>query len=445
MSDKLVIFDEVQHKVLKIRIYPNQDQTILINKTFGSCRKLYNERLQERNEFYIDNILPIRSKATKAEINQIYKNFKPKTEKEWKQVYPWMKEVSSCALQQARMDCDQAFMNFFKSHNGSRKGKSGFPKFKSKHNNHQSYREVMVNDTCLNFEERKVKLPKIGKVSFKDRKFPTWWKRKIKLCSMTIEKSCSNQYFVAILFEVQKAVHKIDNRKDAIGMDFSPAEMYVDSDEKSGKDFGYVAQKQAHHKQLRKLSRRLARKQKGSKNRNKARIKLARLEEHIANSRKDWIEKESLRLVRSYKKIVVEDLNLKGISKFLRNAKNMNDTSWATFVSRLQAKGEDYNCKVIKADRYFPSSKLCSCCGWKYEDLKLSEREWTCECCGTHHIRDVNAAINLKNYVPMEGRELTPVESDKVKSLALLALQVDSFDEAGNHSQVTSGRNVLGL
>ena len=444
MSDKLVIFDEVQHKVLKIRIYPNQDQTILINKTFGSCRKLYNEHLQERNEFYIDNILPISKEERQLKSKEIYKKFKPKTEKEWKEVYPYMTEVSSAALQQARMDCDQAFVNFFKSNNGSRKGKSGFPKFKSKHNN-QSYREVMVGDNNLNFEERKVKIPKIGKVSFKDRKFPTWWERRTKLCSMTVEKNCSNQYFVAILFEVQKAVHKIDNRKDVIGMDFSPAEMYINSDGKSGKDFGYVAQKQAHHKQLRKLSRQLARKQKCSMNRNKARIKLARLEEHIANSRKDWIEKESLRLVRSYGKVVVEDLSLKGISKFLRNAKNMNDTSWGMFVSRLQAKGEDYNCKVIKANRYFPSSKLCSCCGWKYEKLQLSEREWTCCNCGTHHIRDVNAAINLKNYVPLEERELTPVESDKVKSLALLALQVGTLDEAGNHSQATSGRNVLGL
>lgn len=432
MSEKLVIFDEIQHKVLKVRIYPNTEQVTLINKTFGSCRKLYNEHLQERNEFYIDNILPIRSKATKAEINQIYKNFKPKTEKEWKQVYPWMKEVSSCALQQARMDCDQAFVNFFKSNNGTRNEKSGFPKFKSKHNNHQSYREVMVDDSYLNFEGRKVKLPKIGLVSFKDRKFPIWWNRKTKLCSMTIEKNCSNQYFVAILFEVQKAVHRIENRKESLGMDFSPAEMYVDSDGKSGKDFGYVAQKQAHHKQLRKLSRRLARKQKDSKNRNKARIKLARLEEHIANSRKDWVEKETLRLVKSYKKIVVEDLNLKGISKFLRNAKNMNDTSYGTFVSRLQAKGQDYNCNVVKADRYFPSSKLCSKCGWKYERLQLSERKWTCPECGTRYIRDVNAAINLKNYVPLEEWKLTPVENVKVKSLALLALQVGSFDEAGN-------------
>lgn len=445
MSDKLVMFDETQHKVLKIRIYPNTDQSILINKTFGSCRKLYNEYLQERNEFYIDNILPIPKEERETKSKEIYKNFKPKTEKEWKVIYPYMKEVSSAALQQARLDCDQAFVNFFKSNNGSRKGKSGFPKFKSKHSNHQSYREVMVEDSYLNFEERKVKLPKVGIIQFKDRKFPTWWNRKTKLCSMTVEKNCSNQYFVAILFEVQKAVHKIENRKESLGLDFSPSEMYINSDGKSGRDFGYVAQKQAHHKQLKKFSRQLAKKQKGSNNRNKARIKLARLEEHIANSRKDWIEKESLRLVRTYDKVVVEDLNLKGISNFLRNAKNMNDTSWGTFVSRLQAKGQDYNCNVIKADRYFPSSKLCSCCGWKYEGLQLSERKWTCPKCGTNHIRDVNAAINLKNYIPMESRESTPVESSKVAKLAELALQATKLEEAGSTLQATKCRNLPNL
>ena len=456
MSDKLVIFDEVQHKVLKIRIYPNQDQTILINKTFGSCRKLYNEHLQERNEFYIDNILPIKNKATSLEIQKVYKTFKPKTEKEWKVIYPYMTEVSSSALQQARIDCDQAFANFFKSNNGTRKGKSGFPKFKSKKNNYQSYREPNINENCqCLFENRIVKIPKIGKVAFKDRSFPKWWNQIHKLCSMTVSKSCSGNYYVSILFEVTPCTYKVENRKEAIGLDFSPSEMYVSSESQTGKNFGYIAQKQAHSKQLRKLQRRFAKKQflkdpnspkkLSSKNREKARIKLARLEEHITNSRRDWIEKESLRLVRSYDKVIVEDLNLIGISKFLRNAKNMNDTSWGIFVSRLEVKGKDYDCKVVKADRYFPSSQLCSNCGYQYKGLKLSEREWTCCNCGTHHIRDVNAAINLKNYVLLEERELTPVESDKVKSLALLALQVGSLNEAANHSQATSGRNVLGL
>ena len=444
MSNKLVEKSTIQHKSLKLRIYPTEEQSQLINQTFGCCRKLYNEHLQERNEFYIENILPIKNKASQNEINQIYRTFKPKTEKEWKEVYPYMKEVSSYSLQQARMDCDQAFMNFFKSSKGTRKGKSGFPKFKSKKDNHQSYREPNVNGNAqIHFEERFIKIAKLGKVSFKDRTFPKWWNQIQKLCSMTISKSCSGNYYVSILFEITPCTYKVENRKEAIGLDFSSSEMYVSSESQTGKDFGYIAQKQTHSKKLRKLQIRLARKQMvtvencpikvSSKNREKARLKLARLEEHIANSRKDWIEKESLRLVRSYSKIVVEDLNLIGISKFLRNAKNMNDTSWATFVLRLQAKGKDYNCKVIKADRYFPSSKLCSCCGWKYENLQLSERKWTCSKCGTHHVRDVNAAINLKNYVPLEERELTPVESYKVANLVMLALQATKLNETGNH------------
>lgn len=435
--------NNISHKSLKLRIYPNQEQKILIDKTFGCCRKLYNEHLQEKNEFYIDNILPVKNKITEKEKKEIYKTFKPKTEKEWKVVYPYLTEVSSTSLQQARMDCDNAFVNFFKSNKGTRKGKSGFPKFKSKKDNHQSYREPNVNENCqIFFENRIVKIPKIGKMIFKDRQFPKWWKQIQKLCSMTISKSCSGNYYVSILFEIENTKYKISSRKEAIGLDFSPAEMYVSSENQTGKDFGYIAQKQKYHKQLKRLERRLARKQflkdsnssrkLPSKNREKARIKLARLEEHIANCRKDWIEKETLRLVQNYDKVVVEDLNLKGISAFLRNAKNMNDSSWGMFVSRLQTKCLDYNCNVIKVDRYFPSSKLCSCCGWKYEGLKLSERNWICPNCGTNHIRDVNAAINLKNYVPLEERKLTPVESSKVANLAMLALQATELDETGN-------------
>lgn len=367
-----------------------------------------------------------------------------------------MKDVSSYSLQQARMDCDNAFVNFFKSKNGSRKGQSGFPKFKSKKDNHQSYREPNVNGNAqIHFEDRFVKIAKLGKVVFKDRSFPKWWNQIEKLCSMTISKSCSGNYYVSILFEITPKIYETENRKEAIGLDFSPAEMYVSSENQTGKDFGYTAQKQKHYKQLKRLERILAKKQflkdpnspkkLPSKNREKARIKLARLEEHIANCRKDWIEKESLRLVRSYDKVVVEDLNLKGISAFLRNAKNMNDTSWGMFVRRLQAKGKDYNCNVIKADRYFSSSKLCSCCGWKYENLTLDVRKWTCPKCGTHHKRDVNAAINLKNYVPMEGRELKPVESSKVAKLAKLALQATELNEAGSTLQATKCKNLPNL
>src|SRR5574344_1928100 len=313
----------------------------------------------------------------------------------------------------------------------------------------------MVSETALNFFSKYVKIPKLGKVAFSHDSLPKWYSKESKLCNITVEKSCSNRYYAVLLFEIEKPNYKIENRKEVIGLDFSPSEMYVSSENQTGKDFGYVAQKQKYAKKLRKLQRTFARRQflkdlnsprkVSSKNREKARIKLARLEEHIAFCRKDWIEKETLRLVQSYNKVVVEDLNLKGISKFLRNAKNMNDTSWATFVARLQAKGLDYDCNVIKADRYFPSSKLCSCCGWKYENLTLDVRKWTCPECDTSHIRDVNAAINLKNYVPLEERELTPVESSNVASLAMLALQATELDETGSTLQATKCKNLPNL
>lgn len=289
MSNKLVEnlkTNNASHKSLKLRIYPTKEQSQLINQTFGCYRKLYNEHLQERNEFYIDNILPVKNKITEKEKKEIYKTFKPKTEKEWKIIHPFLSEVSSAALQQARMDCDNAFVNFFKSNNGSRKGKSGFPKFKSKKDNHQNYREPNTNENCkIFFENRIVKIPKIGKVQFKDMQFPKWWNQIQKLCSMTISKSCSGNYYVSILFEIENAKYKTSSRKEAIGLDFSPSEMYVSSENQTGKDFGYIAQKQAHSKKLKKLQRRFARKQflkdpnsprkLPSKNREKARVKLA--------------------------------------------------------------------------------------------------------------------------------------------------------------------------
>src|SRR5574344_1864760 len=169
--------NNISHKSLKLRLYLSTEQKILIDKTFGCCRKLYNEHLQERNEFYIENILPVKNKITEKEKKEIYKTFKPKTEKEWKEIYSYLKDVSSTSLQQARMDCDNAFVNFFKSNNGTRKVKSGFPKFKSKKDNHQSYREPNVNENCqIFFENRIVKIPKLGKVSSKNRE-----KARIKL------------------------------------------------------------------------------------------------------------------------------------------------------------------------------------------------------------------------------------------------------------------------
>ena len=175
MSDKLVE-NATFHKSLKIRIYPTKEQELLINKTFGCCRLVYNERLQERNEFYIDHILNI-PKENKSERLAEYKKFKPENLKD---KYPFLKEVSSQALCQSENDLKNAYNNFFKSQKGTRKGKSGFPKFKSKKNNRQSYRECMVSETALNFFSKYIKIPKLGKVAFSHDSLPKWYSKKSK-------------------------------------------------------------------------------------------------------------------------------------------------------------------------------------------------------------------------------------------------------------------------
>lgn len=383
--------------------------------------------LEERLNYYEQNVKKVEDKS---ERNKILKSFKPKTEKEWKEQFEFLSEISKAALQQSKMNCDKAFRNFFSK-------KTGFPKFKSKKNNYQSYREVQVKLEHIDFDNQRIQIPKLKSIKFRNKDKPKWYNQIQKLCSITVEKTSSGKYFAVCLFEIENKIYCTQNRKESIGLDFSPELCYVDSDGNTGKDFGYIPQKQAHIKQLRKYQRQLVRKTKGSNNYRKARIKLARIEEHIANCRRDWIEKETLRLVRNYNKIVVEDLNLIAISKFLPNAKNMNDTSWGTFVNRLQTKGLDYNCSVIKTDRYFPSSQLCSNCGYQYHKLKLHMRRWTCPSCGKFHIRDVNAAINLKNYVPKELRESMPVED--MEALASLALANAEYPmKQESHSSLVS-------
>jgi putative transposase len=369
--------------------------------------------LASRLDFYDKNIKS--KELSKTEKSELYKSYKAPTEKELKHQYEYMKEVSSVALQQSRRDQEGAFAKFFK-------GLSKFPKFHSKKQKN-SYREININNNCkFDWNHRTITLPKIGLIRFRDRELPKWLNINDKVCNITVSKNPSNQYYVSVLFEVGEQP-KLRSENQAIGLDFSPANEYVDSNGLTGKDFGYIPQKQTHLKQLRKLERRLARKQKGSKNREKARIKVARLEQHIADSRKDWIEKETLRLVRNYNVIGIEDLTTKGLLRASKNARNYVDTSWGTFSTKLIDKARRYYCSVVKSDKFFASSKLCHICGYKKTDLTLSVRHWTCPVCHTEHNRDVNAAINLKlNAIKIlrEAEEFRSAES--VEELANLAL-----------------------
>ena len=434
MMNKLVNNAELQHRALKLRIYPNPEQEKLINKTFGCCRQIYNNRLFERNQFYDEVIKP---ETDKKKQKELWKTAHFSTEKEMKEKFPYLKEVSAQALCSATMFAETAYKNFFQSLKGQRAGtKVGKPKFKSKKSNDFSYRECVISENALNWKERKVKVPKLGEVKFrhsgnKKGKLDFFLVQGAELKSITIRKNPAGEYFAVLSFAREycnKRKVYDNNESQVIGLDFSPADFYIDSNGKSGKDFGYIPQKQKNLRKLTKLQRRLARKQKGSNNREKARIKVARFERYIANCRNDWIEKESLRLVQNYQLIGIEDLNINGMMKFSRNAKNYGDASWGTFVQKLLWKSSknENNCRVAKADRFFASSQICHCCGHKNPITKdLSIREWTCPNCNTHHIRDVNAAINLKqNAIKTVGQGVSESRSvEGVEALALLAMQ----------------------
>lgn len=402
---------------LKVRLYPTSEQQTLINMTLGCCRQIYNLMLADRLDFYDKNIKD--KDLTKQQRTEIYKSYKAPTEKEIKAEYEYMKDVSSVSLQQSRRDMQTAFDKFYK-------GLGKFPRFHSKKQKN-SYREVMSVKFFWN--KRTIQLPKLGEVKFRNRELPKWLHVDDKVCSITVSKNPSGQYYASILFEVAE-MSKLKSENQTVGLDFSPADEYIDSNGCSGKDFGYVPQKQTYLNQLRKLERRLARKQKGSRNREKARIKVARIEQHIANSRKDWIEKETLRLVRNYNVIGIEDLTTKGLLRASKNARNYVDTSWGAFTTTLISKSKRYDCNVVKSDRFFASSKLCHICGYKKTDLTLAIRHWQCPCCKTEHDRDTNAAINLKlNAINIlsEGQEFRSVEG--VESLASLALAFTGASE----------------
>ena len=442
MSNKLVAPVETQHRALKLRIYPSTEQKVLIEKTFGCVRQIYNNRLFERNQFYENVIKPAKPEEHKA----LWKTAHFSTEKEMKVKFPYLAEVSSQALCSATMFAEQAYKNFFASVKGTRAGSQvGKPKFKSKKSHDFSYRECVVSEKALNWNERKIKVPKLGLVKFrhsgnKKGKLDFFLRDGADLKSITIKKNPANEYYAVLLFE-REYCHKKKiyegGENQAIGLDFSPADFYIDSDGSSGKDFGYIAQKQANLKKLTKLQRRLMRKQVGSNNREKARIKVARMEHYISECRNDWIEKETKRLVSTYQVIGIEDLNIRGIMKFSRNAKNYGDASWGNFTNKLlwKASLNENNCQVIKADRFFASSQICHCCGFKNPITKnLAVRSWICPECGAEHIRDVNAAINLKMDAIKQVRqgvsEFRSVEG--VEGLATLALQIGASDEAEN-------------
>ena len=395
MSNKISIIQ----KSLKVRLYPTSEQEDFLNKAFGCYRFAYNFRKNEKDDFYDQNIKG--KSLSKEEIKETYKNFHPKTQKELCDEYTWLRDIPAITVTAALRNCEDSYTKFYKSLNTKSKRKIGFPKFKSRKENRHSFPVYMLSRACLDFDHRSIKIPKLGSTEFahaedKSQKWIGWYKEATPK-HMTISRNPAGEYWCSILFEKQQDTFIRANLDRAIGLDFSPNSLYVNDLNETALE--YEPQKQLHLKQLKHLQRNLARKKKGSKNREKARVKLARLEQHIVDSRRDYIEKETLRLVRTYDLIGIEDLNLVGMMKFSHNAKNYVDASWSTFVNKLIWKAKFNNCLVIQSDRFYPSSKTCHHCGYVNENLKLSDRVWTCPDCGKELIRDQNAATNLKDNV----------------------------------------------
>ena len=356
----------------KFRIYPNNEQKIIFAKTFGCVRFIYNHMLADKIKYY---------EETKQKLNN--------TPAQYKKEYEWLKEVDSLALANAQLNLQTAYSNFF------RDPKIGFPKFKTKKSNHQSYTTNFVNGN-ISVDNGYIRLPKVGKVKIKQhRGIPSNYKLK----SVTISQTPSGKYYASILFEYENKVQK-QIPHTFLGLDFSMHELYKDS---NGKEPKYPRYYRQAEKRLEREQRKLSKMQKGSNNRNKQRIKVAKLHEKVANQRKDFLHKESRQIANAYDCICVENLNMKAMSQSLNFGKSVADNGWGMFVSFLQYKLEKIGKQIIKVDKFFASSQICNACGYKNSNTKkLSVREWDCPKCGTHHDRDVNAAINIRN----EGMKL---------------------------------------
>ena len=354
----------------KYRIYPNKEQQIFIEKTFGCCRFVYNQLLAYKKDLYEKEKKTIGKFDCNNYCNQILKS-----------QYPWLREADSHALTNSIFHMDMAYQNFFKHG-------AGYPKFKSKHNNYQFYQTNFngYKNIYPDFSSNRIKLPKLG-----------WIKARLhrtfsgKIKSAVVSRVPSGKYFVSILIE-QPDYEPLPQNDSQLGIDLGIKEFLITS---NGETIANPRFLQKSEQRLRKLHKDLSRCKKGSKNREKARIRLAKQYEKITNQRNDFLHKLSHKLINENQVIYMETLKVKDMMKNNKLAKSIADVSWYEFSRQLQYKAEWYGRELIKIDTWFPSSQICSNCGFQDGKKPLSIRQWICPQCGAQHDRDINAAKNI--------------------------------------------------
>jgi len=368
-------------RAVKVRLYPIAYQTTQINKLFGSCRVVYNHALDRKiNQYKEYKISENRTTLSYWFHHELLNN----------PDFKYLKEHNTKVLKQSIMDMLTAYKNFYNHH-------KGYPKVKSKHNNKQSCRFPIDAISKMNdYTSYKLSLANIKNIKFRcSKKYAEYLqKHKANIRQATLTKLPCGEFYLSILVDGDLTHKGVQDTDNGVGIDLGIKNFVITSE---GEVFDNLHFKKNETNKLKRLQKQLSRKQKGSKNRNKARIKLAKTYKKINDKKQYYLHQVSNSLINENQVICMEDLNVKGMLKNHKLAESISEMNFGEFKRILEYKARWYNRKIVFVDRYYPSSKTCSCCGFKYKDLTLNEREWTCPQCNTQHDRDINAAVNILN------------------------------------------------